>query len=598
MTKRSQGTKKIFFCNTEKGLRKAISTARQQFPKYYICLDAQMAEKFKGILQSEKAQDSTREFYNGMPDFHFAYGHLLRELNRRNASVLWWSMNFTNKNPLLTQLYNNAFYVVRIAELVRAKDGVFIIIGSSIDCAEQIKKLGNVLRTTVRSFMRRRNKVALMLSESFPKLIYVFIRALVRKFLLLVFKKSMAQDSVQRSSHLIITQLESASFKNRRFEDTYFKGLADILEAEAITTTTVGFVACNFLNVIVCRGKCVFAFEAFVNFCDIVRIFFKTLKLWMCGFRIQGTFVLNGLDLRHLFDKEMHRALYSGQMSVNLSVYYAAKKIIGMSAVQKIFYPFENRSWEKMIILGIRIIGYQHASLTLRHINFLLEEGEHNEIPMPDEIVTMGHVTRDMMVNIFHFPLDRVRVGCALRKSIPQEDKKRDFDMRSEIQTILVALASNIEEYVKMLVFLDKAFLHKRQYHLVIRPHPSIKFSQALTIYWPRHISYELDDRLLTESMKTCDIALYASSTVSLEAIAAGVPVIHIKLNDTLNSDPLFGITYLKWTCGEPEALIDLIDEISKIDRIRLSAMRRQAHEYSMLYSIPATKDKIREVFV
>ena len=148
-----------------------------------------------------------------------------------------------------------------------------------------------------------------------------------------------------------------------------------------------------------------------------------------------------------------------------------------------------------------------------------------------------------------------------------------------------------------MLVFLDEAISHQRRYRLVIRPHPSIKFSQALVAYRPCRISYELDERPLSESIKSCDVVLYASSTVSLEAIAAGVPVVHIRLNDILNSDPLFGITYLKWTCDEPSALIGVIDEISKFDGIRLAVMRRQAREYSMLYSIPATKDKVREVF-
>ena len=69
-----------------------------------------------------------------------------------------------------------------------------------------------------------------------------------------------------------------------------------------------------------------------------------------------------------------------------------------------------------------KIIAYQHASISLRHTNFFLAKEESRFTPMPDVIITMGEVTRDILKNKGNFPEHLLRVGCALRQRVTNKD--------------------------------------------------------------------------------------------------------------------------------------------------------------------------------
>ena len=158
-------------------------------------------------------------------------------------------------------------------------------------------------------------------------------------------------------------------------------------------------------------------------------------------------------------------------------------------------------------------------------------------------------------------------------------------------------LASSIDEYVKMLQFLDKAFSFSKGYSLTIRPHPLIDFRKALRLYDPKGLQYEIDKGILNESLKASDLVLYASSSVSLEAISMGIPVICIGLRDVLDTDPLFNMSLLKWTCKEPQELETLIKTISDIEKDCFIDIQKRALQFSRLYCVPISSESM-ESFV
>ena len=76
-------------------------------------------------------------------------------------------------------------------------------------------------------------------------------------------------------------------------------------------------------------------------------------------------------------------------------MYLVGCRIRESNSIKRLIYPFENKSLEKCLLLGlngsIETIGYQHSSITPRHFSFLMGKEEINVTPIPDKIITSGN---------------------------------------------------------------------------------------------------------------------------------------------------------------------------------------------------------------
>ena len=87
---------------------------------------------------------------------------------------------------------------------------------------------------------------------------------------------------------------------------------------------------------------------------------------------------------------------------------------------------------------------------------------------------------------------------------------------------------------------------------------------------------------------------LYASSTVGIEALKFGKPVIYADFGDFLNSDPLFNFNAFKWTCKTQQNLCDIINEISALDQTTYQEKQKQGCLYAEDYFHPATNASMK----
>ena len=84
----------------------------------------------------------------------------------------------------------------------------------------------------------------------------------------------------------------------------------------------------------------------------------------------------------------------------------------------------------------------------------------------------------------------------------------------------------------------------------------------------------------LTENLEWCDAVAYASSTVALEALGRGRPVINLELSDPIDPDPVLDPVELHWKADTPAALAAALSEISGLDAAQFERRRRQAVAY------------------
>jgi hypothetical protein len=239
------------------------------------------------------------------------------------------------------------------------------------------------------------------------------------------------------------------------------------------------------------------------------------------------------------------------------------------------------------------MVGCQHASVTLSHTNFILGREESKIIPLPDVIVTTGPLIKEWLEREGNYPEGVFKAACALRQSRDRQAQPKERGQR--LNKVLVALAASLEEYVNTLVFLEKAFASSNGHEVRVRPHPTIPLEAALEMapltcqdfYTPSMGS-------LADALKWADVVLYAASTVGMEAVGLGIPVIYLDLGDFLDTDPMFGWQEFKWSVREPDALIHTIQRIESLPEARFQELQRKGQEYVAAYLSPVTARSLR----
>jgi hypothetical protein len=239
-----------------------------------------------------------------------------------------------------------------------------------------------------------------------------------------------------------------------------------------------------------------------------------------------------------------------------------------------------------------RLVGYQHASLTPKHLNFVFEPGEASYTPLPDRVVTMGDVTRSFMESYGRFPSRLLATGCALRRASGSSVAPKAQPVR--VERLLVTLATDFKEYVGVFRFLEKALPALTGVTVRLRPHPVFPLEEAEKRWGPFGFKYEADSAPLAESLEWADVVIYASSTLGLDAVSMGIPAVYIDWGDYLAVDPIASLTQLKWSISRPEELSDVLEAIKAMPPSQFSALQKDAREYAAAYSVPVTDRGVR----
>jgi hypothetical protein len=580
------------------------------------------------VLEESRASFAARDYLATVPNarettrrdmaetiganFRNEFSSAMRRLNRDNGSLWWWAMNFTNKLPLMSRLYEDAFHFAAITKTFSShEDIVLIAVSDNEPLSAQVAIWAKARHIDFISGISARFDIKRFLRRCTPLMVmYMFLKILLRKIIANFLLDRLRADDGEKA--VVVTQFESRCIdRSGHYRDIYLGDIKSLLaefpSMKNLPFITIGFSPYTFFDLIVKLHKrpynrMVYPDEYFISVKDLARLFLRALSQFLWPPEFKGGFSMLGVDASYLVKNEIGEAVSSGQTLLNLSVHAALSSFSKRYRSRIVYYPFENRSWEKMVLLAFResspatkIVGHQHTIITEKHLNFFMEEGEAGEIPMPDKIVTDGEVTNRIMRR-WNFPEGILRTGCALRFSRPPEDgRKRE---RHGIRNILVVLASGIREYVKMMIFLEEAFKGESRYNITLRPHPAIPFSGALKIFHPKCLKYNISHSALKEDLWNCDIVIYASSTVALEAISLGKPVICVELDDFLNSDPMFDTAILKWSCRAPGELIRVVEAVSNADEHDIAKMHKSAREYTGKYFYPISREKLVEFLV
>jgi hypothetical protein len=561
----------------------------------YLCLDKKM-QNFCDSIKNTKATKvklptlSNYEHKNILKD----YVNLVGEISFVNSkSKIWWASDISSKNrllsPLLSTLENINFIINSIKFCRDNSKNLFIIdIDSpiSIFLTEYAKKEKIILQKNSEYFLKFSYRYRAMLSKWLH-----LVRSIASSFLA-IFYTRLSFGSISRIDKSIPIYLikshvfPSALISNNAYYDPFFGRLSDYLMNEIPENSQVVTLSQGFSNRYKLYKKMrglsnsiVVPVESFICINDIFLAGVSIARSWIFSpIRVPNNILFLNYNLSNTV-RELVSITGGSIPFSDYLYYYAALRMARRYQIKVCYLTYEGNHWERMFIMGLKeicptieVIGYQHSTIPQSAAGVFISEREVSIIPHPDRVITTGIKATQILSENSFFPQEKIQTGCALRY---QYLYKLDYKVTKQIgekYTLLVALESAIEAS-KLFLYAIRQAESFNHISFIVRAHPAFPIDDMFDIIGVKFDNLphnmEVSESIhVVDDIERSDAVLYWGSTVSLEALMMGKPVISFDMGNMLSFDPLSLLNFsgLKWIINEYTSMHDIINKILCMD--------------------------------
>lgn len=589
--------KRILKFDTSKEVSYSFIILNNELSKYSELL------RLKGLkeINVEEIGDEERrlcekEYING-----------IAELSYNHQSIEWWANPVSEKNEHLSPHYKNlCLYYSLIKTLKKnANANIYILIVCNNEIFEQLKIYCNHNNIKVVSLEKpillRLNRILKILYTSL-RVMLPLIKALTRKiFVHYTLKFTITKESTEERNYYVLRSWLNKRFfaKDVIYNNAYFGRLSEYIVKQGYNVLLLAGIVNDYIEIVrkIKKSKKVLIIpeEYFLKYSD----FFRSIRYLFKKIRLTKRVSFSGLDVTELYEKEILKGCFNPGYISNILRYFIAKNFAQAVKFSTYVQTFENYTWEKMTILGIRetqskgkILGFQHAFISRNSFKYFPGEMERDIIPLPDRIITRGKITKDIMEKYGYYKPDILKIGCALRQeylSSVEPLKRRCFNK------VVVPLTMVQNESALIMKFLYDSGLPQTDIKVIIRCHPEAPFKT-----FKKHINFRIPDNFVVsneksvhEELLTTDIVLYTWTTVAVEAAKMGLPVIYLDILRPMYVDPLFECSSLKRTVRRADELLLTIQAIYNMSDADFYNEQALAQEYLMKDFYPVTEENL-----
>lgn len=206
---------------------------------------------------------------------------------------------------------------------------------------------------------------------------------------------------------------------------------------------------------------------------------------------------------------------------------------------------------------SVPIIGVQHGPCAKRKLMYYHYPGEIQpspetpddfvrNMPIPDHVILEGHGARECLAEA-GYPLDRLLVGGAPRLGQLMEVPRNDLTTSrstSSSRTVLVVFGQH--DGLTILSLCLPVMVSRSDCHFILKLHPRSWLSaEKLDLRLGNEniaSSYEVASGNIYELMPDADVVIATYSSVGMEAVALGYPVICLHIPDQVAQSPLLDL--------------------------------------------------------
>lgn len=540
-----------------------------------------------------------------MSTFHKSISHKTEELrtdyiqyftqiSRNNKSIYWHFSKVAENNPTDNNFFMDfCYYSICLDILKKNNISLLIIIDNDILFHGLIRelKLSKHLKLSIypkykfssfylNIFLRRfvnqvRSVMGLLKSILFRKVI-IWIYWIKQK------SKSKSNNNV-----LLFTFVNDSCFgSGGKFNERYFGALNTYLKDSNYNIIyllhTAGYSHSKFLDIIKwCKtSDSSFIFiEQKISLKDVIASLLVMFSLLKTKLPVGN---ICGIDPSYLIRKELRKECFSSQIR-NPYFNYAIIKNLSKetdSTFNHFFYPYGGSSFEKAFNFSCRkympeckIIAFSHGAFSKNHISYLLPIKNKRNDFLPDHLFCPGEVYKNIFVgNGF----DKVTIVGDLRQYSP-DNANNNLPFQTNKDIILVALPLTINEAQELFWKVINAY-NNTEHTVKIYKHPMMEFdilNAMIEGSIPQNIN--IVDEPTSSGLDQCYLVVTTGSTVSVNALGRGLPVISVKRSIGLTFEPMDWFDSPIIYCEKPEDILRATEKIFSMSKKDLESYRIKA---------------------
>lgn len=493
--------------------------------------------------------------------FKKPYMRWLAELGHNHPDSAWWASRISERNTAISPLFEDVCRLDAVRNMLQRSDRPTLILS---DNSAILDTLNNAEWLSVAHRFwpvcaRIPAGLTIGLIKNFvvnsrlaiPILFLARMAQLLRQVVYAKLAGSSPLPVGVANVVLLHTYLdESAFLPDYKYHDSYFPGLATVLENEGYRVLVLPVMfnvkrslksawswaklsSTNFINP--------YRLYRFIDYVFAFRVAYRATKLPLGALRFEGN------DLTRLFRNESARTSFDVLLQI---LYLRLPLRLSQNGVHclALLAEFENMIPEKMLIQGFRayqanaeLIGFQHGALYPYLLCNFTPPEERDIAPMYDRVVCNGKVFKDVLISEGLAP-ELVVVGAALRyKHLWEQFVLPPSKRKAPSIDIFVPLPLMLSPSVELLDKIINAFSGNPKVQVLLKPHPMSSIDELLCAAdiseLPAHFSITND--AMGTILQHTRLMVGLSTSTMLEAVAAGVPVIRVRRETTLDLDPL-----------------------------------------------------------
>ena len=555
----------------------------------YIKLDSDNSKLVDNI-----AEKIRREYVN----------YLIKIGKDNEKNIDWWVLNFVSRNTLISQLFRDICFLIMLKE--RLKEGYVYneIIVDSLAFKKAIKKnyykyhfkVNYKGRSAIHTYLAKINSYF----KAFKQISSRFLAAwFTRKY-----KRIVKTD---KALTLLDVFIFRNSFNEDIFLDRYYPKLLESIdsnEKEYTYYVPTFYGIKKYKKVFTEMRKSKQNFLVKEDYLKLKDYFFAlSYPIRLDRIKIKYRDFL-GLDIYPLIKEEMANSRVSHSSIYSLLNYCFPKRLKENGVKLRIIVDwFENQIIDRGFNSGFReyypeskLIGYLGVPPLNNYLSLFPTEQERICKVIPKEINVIG---RGYIKMVKEFCPDlQVKVAPAFRYS--KVWNKRNYFPDKDKCTILVALPILIDESDEIIDIVLKAACSNNINNCIfkIKPHPVYDI-EKISNKWSKKLPemFKFIDGDFNSCVEKSDILISSSSTVCLETLAKGIPVVIISNSLGLTQLPIpRSISGDIWKlCYSVRDVVEAIKLYAKKDNETVNIYKKIGYEIRDNYFEPVTELSARK---
>jgi surface carbohydrate biosynthesis protein (TIGR04326 family) len=524
----------------------------------------QLGSKYRRMFIGDRLQKAAQDARQEYIDY-------IGRLFLGSKSPIWFLSSLSEKNPYISRFLVHYAYVRVGTDMANTHTGDLAILCENAAVLSSLAKVlvaqtafqVRILSSPQGTIASRRARTLRKAGRKCWFVIRFLLRILCSRLLHLV-KRSLAQPSLGNRKWIVLhSWTDSRSFPvPGRFSSSYFGDIGNALDekhhrllylADVLPSYWYPRAVFNLLR----SGKNFALMEEFITIMDL----FTALRIASENYPLPPEIPpFMDLDVSDIVLDELDQDRSDTRTEQTFLCSCVSRRLCPSLDIGLFLYAFENHTWEKMFCEAIRksgcratLAGYAGVVINPMYTCYSLSGHEKPHAPLPDTIFVSGEQGRLTLIRS-GFDSRMIRVGGAIR----YHDllvKKAAVDHAAGT-TILLALTGEINASLELISKAIEAFSGCPEIRVLIKCHPTIPYA-SISHHLPRLPgTFSVTTLPVGEILPKTGLVLYTESTVCVEAVAQGVPVLHVRSDHSIDINIFEGNPAIP-SCSDPQDIRD-----------------------------------------